>query len=63
MDQAERLAARAAIFGGIMAAVLVFWVLGNDTSLLALLVSIAVTTWAAYTLGAEAIRRFGPDLE
>lgn len=64
MDQAELLAARAAIFGGIMAAALVYWFSGDDTTtLLALLVAIAVSTWASYVLGAEAIRRFAPELD
>lgn len=47
-----------------MAAVLVYWFSGDDTTtLLALLVVIAVSTWAAYVLGAEAIRRFVPELD
>ena len=64
MDQAEMLAARAAIFGGIMAAVLVYWFSGEDTTMLvAMFVAIAVSTWATYVLGAEAIRRFVPGFE
>lgn len=64
MDQAELLAARAAILGGVMAAVLVYWFSGDDTTIfLGLLVVIAVSTWAAYVLGTEAIRRFVPELD
>lgn len=64
MDQAEMLAARAAIFGGIMAAVLVYWFSDTDTTyLLGMLVAVAVSTWATYVLGAEAIRRFVPGFD
>lgn len=58
------LAARAAVFGGVMAAGLVYWFSGEDTTvLLGMLVAVAVSTWATYVLGAEAIRRFGPEIE
>jgi hypothetical protein len=65
MDQAELLAARAAAFGGVMAAALIFWFQGDAdrTLLIGLLVAVAVSTWAAYVLGTQAIRKFVPELD
>jgi hypothetical protein len=65
MDQAELLAARAAVFGGIMAAALIYWFQGDadTTRLVGLLVAVAVSTWAAYVLGAWAIHQFVPELD
>lgn len=65
MDQAELLAARAALFGGIMAAALIYWFQGDaaPTRLVGLLVAVAVSTWAAYVLGVRALRQFVPELD
>jgi hypothetical protein len=48
-----------------IAAVLVYWFQGDGdtTLLLGSLVVIAISTWAAYVLGAAAIRRFVPELD
>ena len=63
MDQAETLAARAAIFGGIMAGALVYLFSTDEgVILLGQLVIVIIATWASYIIGTVLLRRYAPDL-